>query len=366
MVSKFIKGLDLSQMFFEEVVKKIIMNHFPDLKFDAALIGPGSEILGFDDIVSTDHHWGPRVQIFLSDDDFLKYKDKLNLFLSEKLPYTFHGYSVNWSEPDPNDSNNQFLKEINSGPVNHRIEINSVNKYLYDNLAISNLDLTDIDWLLIPEQKLLEFTSGKIFYSGLGDLTNARTKLNYYPFNVWIFKLISEWDHIAEEMAFIGRTGSIGDDLGSRIEANRMVRHIIRLALVLNRKYIPYPKWLTTEFKHLEFSQDLSKLLLQILKTNNWREREDLLCQAYLILLDKQNSFKVTPIIHLTPQQFFTRDIRVIKVSKITKELKKILKPPLSEIKYPIGSIDHFIHDTHILSDSVFAKKLHLLYQSES
>jgi hypothetical protein len=366
MVSKFIKGLDLSQMFFEEVVKKIIMNDFPNLKFDAALIGPGSEILGFDDIVSTDHHWGPRVQIFLSDDDYPKYKGELNLILREKLPYTFQGYSVNWNEPDPNDSNNQFLKEINSGLVNHRIEINSVNNYLYDNLAISNLDLTDIDWLLIPEQKLVEFTSGKIFYSGLRDLADARSKLNYYPFNVWIFKLISEWDHIAEEMAFIGRTGSIGDDLGSRIEASRMVRHIIRLALVLNRIYIPYPKWLTTKFNCLEFNHNLSKLLLKILNTNNWREREDLLCQAYLILLDKQNSLNVTPILHLTPQRFFSRDIRVIEVKKITKELKKILKPPLSEIKYPIGSIDNFIDDTHILSDSLFAKKLRLLYQSES
>ena len=62
------------------------------------------------------------------------------------------------------------------------------------------MKLTDIDWLLIPEQKLLEFTSGRVFYNGLGELTKARNQLDYFPLDVWIFKLISEWDHIVEEM----------------------------------------------------------------------------------------------------------------------------------------------------------------------
>jgi hypothetical protein len=237
-----------------------------------------------------------------------------------------------------------------------------VNKYLYDNLAISSLKLTDFDWLLIPEQKLLEFTSGKVFYNGLGELTKARTQLAYFPRNVWIFKLISEWDHIAEEMAFIGRIGSIGDDLGSRIESTRMVRHIIRLAFIINKKYIPYPKWLTTAFNQLDCARELSPLLQKILSSENWREREDLLCQAYLILLDKQNSLNITPMIRLKPQGFHSRDQMVVDVSRIIEELKKLIKSPLSEIKYPIGSIDHFIDDTHILTDSHYAKKLRHLY----
>ena len=113
MASTFIKGIELGQMFFEEVVKPIIIDNFSNLKYDAALIGTGSEILGFDDLVSTDHHWGPRFQLFLSDKDFYSYKNELKLVLSENLPYTFRGYSTNWSEPDPTDSNNQFLTTIN-------------------------------------------------------------------------------------------------------------------------------------------------------------------------------------------------------------------------------------------------------------
>lgn len=363
MSTKFIKGLELSQMFFEEAVKTLISNKFTNVRFDAALIGTGSEILGLDDIVSSDHHWGPRIQIFLSDTDLITYKDELNLVFAENLPYSVRGYSTNWSEPDPTDGNNQFLKAINTGPVNHRIEITSVNNYLSDNLAISSLRLTDIDWLLVPEQKLLEFTSGKVFHSGLGELENARNHLSYYPENVWIFKLISEWDHIAEEVAFVGRTGSIGDDLGSRIEATRLVRHIIRLLFILNKRFIPYAKWLTASFKQLDGALELSSLLKQILNSDNWREREDLLCQAYLYLLKRQNELCITPMIHLTPQSYHSRDQIVVDISIIIEELKNLLKSPLSEIKYPLGSVDHFIEDTHILCDPHFAKNLHLLYR---
>jgi hypothetical protein len=31
----------------------------------AALLDSGSEVLGFDDAMSTDHHWGPRVLLLL-------------------------------------------------------------------------------------------------------------------------------------------------------------------------------------------------------------------------------------------------------------------------------------------------------------
>ena len=44
----FIKGLELSELFYEQAVKPILAKSFPDLTYSAALIGRGSEVLGFD------------------------------------------------------------------------------------------------------------------------------------------------------------------------------------------------------------------------------------------------------------------------------------------------------------------------------
>ncbi|UCG01647.1 MAG: DUF4037 domain-containing protein, partial [Candidatus Heimdallarchaeota archaeon] len=299
MASSFIKGLDLSRRFFEEVVKGILEKHFATVKYDASLIGSGSEVFGFDDEISTDHHWGPRIQLFLSETDHKKFSKEIHSVLSKELPYEFHGFSTNWSDPDPQDSMTQLLEPISSGLVNHRVDIYTIKSYLNQHLDIQSVQLSDIEWLMLSEQRLLEFTSGQVFYNKLGQLDKARAALHYFPKNVWYFKLMAEWDHITEEIAFVGRTGMIGDDLGSRIEASRLVRYIIRLTFLLHNTYIPYPKWLSLAFSQLPIANKLQPILIKILKEDDWRNREKLLCEAYLLLLEKQNNLNITPKIIL-------------------------------------------------------------------
>jgi hypothetical protein len=43
----FMSGLDLSEAFFVEAVEPIMRRRFPGLRFAAARIGPGSDVLGF-------------------------------------------------------------------------------------------------------------------------------------------------------------------------------------------------------------------------------------------------------------------------------------------------------------------------------
>jgi len=59
--TNFISGLDLSEAFYHEAVEQIIRQELPSLSYAAALVGSGSEVLGLDTEMSTDHHWGPRV-----------------------------------------------------------------------------------------------------------------------------------------------------------------------------------------------------------------------------------------------------------------------------------------------------------------
>src|SRR5437667_257304 len=60
-MTDFIPGLELAGRFYDEAVRPILDRDFPGIAHSAALIGPGSEVLGFDTPMSRDHHWAPRV-----------------------------------------------------------------------------------------------------------------------------------------------------------------------------------------------------------------------------------------------------------------------------------------------------------------
>ena len=59
MTPPFIPGIELCRRFYWEAVRPVLDTEFPGLPHTAALIGPGSEVLGFDTEMSADHNWGP-------------------------------------------------------------------------------------------------------------------------------------------------------------------------------------------------------------------------------------------------------------------------------------------------------------------
>ena len=106
-MTNFIAGLRLSAEFFREAVAPILATDFRNVPYSAALIGSGSEVLGFDNEMSSDHHWGPRVMLFLREADHARYHEALRRSLSDQLPRTFHGYPTNFTPPNPEDSGSQ-------------------------------------------------------------------------------------------------------------------------------------------------------------------------------------------------------------------------------------------------------------------
>src|SRR5688572_33423385 len=98
---EFIPGLKLGELFYDETVEPVMKAEFPDVPYSAALIGSGSEILGFDTPMSSDHHWGPRSMLFLTDADYAQHRDAIHEVFRHRLPYTFHGYSTHFTPPDP-------------------------------------------------------------------------------------------------------------------------------------------------------------------------------------------------------------------------------------------------------------------------
>ena len=110
----------------------------------------------------------------------------------------------------------------------------------------------------MPQQPLLEVTAGGVFHDGLGELIPMREKLAWYPHDVWLYLLASQWMRIAQEEPFVGRCAEAGDELGSRIVAGRIVRDLMRLCFLIERRYAPYSKWLGTAFARLDCASELA------------------------------------------------------------------------------------------------------------
>ena len=96
----FIPGLQLGRLFYTEAVRPILDARFPGLAHDAALIGSGSDKLGFDTEMSTDHDWGPSVILFLREED-ISLEPQIREAMAHNLPHTFYNYPTNFAEFAP-------------------------------------------------------------------------------------------------------------------------------------------------------------------------------------------------------------------------------------------------------------------------
>ena len=83
---QFMKGMELSKVFYEEAVRPILESHFPELTYSAGLLGWGSDVLGFDTEQSMDHGWGPRLLLFLSDLDHATHAETHSVRLRPRHP----------------------------------------------------------------------------------------------------------------------------------------------------------------------------------------------------------------------------------------------------------------------------------------
>ena len=75
----FLPGLELAGEYYARVVRPLLDEAFPGLRHCAVRLGEGSEVLGFDTERSTDHDWGPRLQVFLTDSDAARHAAPVSL-----------------------------------------------------------------------------------------------------------------------------------------------------------------------------------------------------------------------------------------------------------------------------------------------
>jgi len=354
-MNHFMPALELNRLFYIEVIQPLLAARFPGVAYSAGLLGYGSDVLGYDTEISTDHEWGPRLLIFLGDKEYPALHQAISETFSRELPPSFHGYSTNFSEPIGGGAGVRLLEPGESGQINHHISMMTLADLLDWELGVRSLDaITARDWLTFPEQKLLEATAGAVYHDGLGQLEPLRLRLSYYPHAVWVYRLAAQWQRISQEEAFVGRCGDVGDDLGSRIVAARLVRDAMRLCFLLERRYAPYSKWFGTAFNRLECAGRLGPRLTAVLAASSWQEREAHLADAYEAVARLQNALALTDPLDPTPRRYHDRPYRVIHAERFATALSGTIRDEelrhLIESVGLVGAVDQFADSTDILS----------------
>lgn len=357
----FVSGLELSRRFFHEAVRPLVTSMFPKLHYAAALLGPGSEVLGFDNKLSVDHDWGPRLFILLQEKD-IEQRDAIGDLLSHSLPETFATYPVSF--PDPVEPRMRMMTRPLSGPIKHRVIAITVRDFVRVQLGY---DLTQpleaADWLTFRSHVLGELVAGEVYQDEVGELTAVRTRFAWYPHDVWLYLLACGWQRIGQEEHLMPRAGSVGDELGSALIGSRLVHDIMSLCFLLERQYTPYPKWFGTAFGRLRSAPELTPLLWRAEIASAWGERSEALAQAYEVLARLQNELGVCRALPSTVSHFYDRPFPVIHGGRFAQALvAQIADPAVRQLAAGrlIGNVDQWSDNTDV--GGVAREKLRQLY----
>jgi hypothetical protein len=354
---QFIPGLTLSRRYFHEAAEPVIAAALPGLRYGAALIGAGSEVLGFDTPMSTDHNWGPRVLLFLAPDDLAARGEVLWAALEAGVADTFLGWPTRLEHATQHERRDSAL----------RIEVHTLDDWVRAGLGIgADRDPGWRAWLGLPEQALIEITAGAVFRDDLGELAALRSRLAYFPRDVWLHKLACQWTRIGQEQAFVGRTAELGDDLGSRIIAARLARDVMRLAFLVERRYAPYPKWLGAAFARLPSAAVIGPLIAAALRADDRRQREAAIATAALRCAERHVSLGHPGA--LAPQLSTyselvrrpgdpppahavapARDFTVINADALADAIRAEIADPELRALAPVGAVDQFSDSTDLL-----------------
>ena len=339
----FVSGIDLARMFYIEVVRPLIEGR----SHSAARLGSGSDVLGFDTPRSADHGWGPQLHIFVAASEV----DAIRTIIDSSLPEEFHGWPVcfGWDEV----------------AVQHHVNVASLGEWLESHLGFDpQMDITVQNWLTTPQQLLLEVTAGAVFHDPDGDLKRVRNKLEWYPNDIWLWLLACQWRRIAQEEAFVGRTAEVGDELGSRILTARIVRDLMRLCFLIERRYVPYSKWLGSAFRNLRIASGLAIYLDAALKATDYPTREAALCSAYEYIARCYNQLNLTPPVDPEVRLFYKRPFRVLGGDRFAQACLAAIQDEWLKGQPLVGSVDQFVDSTDVLSSPHRSQRLTNIYDN--
>lgn len=223
--------LELSRRYYEEVGRSAIEKAFPDdfPLFSIGLAGEGSECFGFDDEISSDHDYGPSFCIWLDAEHYASIGSALQA-VYDALPVSFMGYPARVVTPQGGG----------------RVGVLETETFYSRFIGREQPPATLRRWLYLPEDKLAAASNGEIFYDGNRRFSEIRRVLRgYYPEDVRLKKIAARAAEAAQSGQYnYSRCMRRGDQVAASLALHEFVRSAISLLYLLNRRYMPYYKWM--------------------------------------------------------------------------------------------------------------------------
>ena len=251
------KGLQLAKEYYEAYGKQMLEDGFSDsLPFiSVGLIGSGSEVLGFDDEVSTDHDFEPGFCIFIPGEEVIDRKKAFSMERAyAKLPDEFMGFKK------------QKLSPV--GGARHGVI--RLEDFLTQKLGNKDGVLDNFSWLKIPTQYLCEVTKGEIFFDGSGKLTEIRNNLMVMPKDIRLKRLAGHLLLMSQSGQYnYMRMVKHNELAAAGVCVHEYVENAIAAIYLLNNEYMPYYKWRFRGLKELDLLSELALPLEFLIMESN-------------------------------------------------------------------------------------------------
>lgn len=246
-----IKGLELAQLYYEVYGKPMIEEKYPGYRgrIAAGLVGHGSECLGFDDEISRDHDFGPGFCLWLSGEDYARIGERLQADY-ERLPQEFLGFSGRNTSPQGGG----------------RVGVFETGAFYRGLIGYERAPEKLIQWLYVPEEALAGAVNGKVFADPLGEFTQIRESLSYYPEDVRLKKLARRLAVMAQSGQYnFPRAGKRGDLGAVYFSLAEFCRAAVSAVYLLNRVYAPFYKWQMAGMDRLSILKEIKPRLLRLM-----------------------------------------------------------------------------------------------------
>ena len=241
-------GLELARAYYDTWGAPMIHEQFPEYegRIAVGLAGQGSECFGFDDEVSRDHDFEAGFCIWVTRED--EKAIGFPLFRAyRKLPEEFMG--IRKAAQSLYGENRRGVMEIGE---------------FYSRFTGSPGAPEDWrQWMAIPEYALAEAVNGQVFRDDLGEFSAVRKQLAAgYPEDVRLKKMAARAALMAQSGQYnYSRCLRHGEGGAAGFALAEFVKNAVSMIYLLNRRYMPYYKWMFRGMRELPVLGELSYTL---------------------------------------------------------------------------------------------------------